>query len=227
MAGLDARWLRDLAKLPPHERKHRASTLLAPVLRRPMIAAYLRSPVQLVALGINFEQRDRLLHTEDTDMISFFIEHAGRVAATHIETNWFAWLFIAGHYNHERPDAVPPYLRKDRYERSFKAPTRVRFHNANLFDILARAEKQTWSHYTLCDAPDWLNPHLQRRLLDEIHRTSRDGGIVLVRSVEDQTMVEKLQDHKRFQLIKDRSAIASLEDRSRQYRRVHFYRIVH
>ncbi|MEM1009793.1 MAG: hypothetical protein AAGJ35_12400, partial [Myxococcota bacterium] len=61
----------------------------------------------------------------------------------------------------------------------------------------------------------------------EIYRTSRDGGVVLVRSVEPHTLIEIHNQERRFQLLKEASDVASAEDRSRQYERVHFYRIVH
>lgn len=225
--GVDAAWLRSIMHATPDERMRAVDEWVKPVLHKPHFKAVLNSPLQLVSLGINFQQRDRILQTEGVDIIEFFIEHLKRVAATDVETNWFVWYTVAGEFNHDHPDAVPPYLRKDRWERSFRAPTTVRYHNRNLFEVLGQAGPETWSHYTLCDAPDWLDLESQRRLLDEIFRTSRDGAIVLARSVEGHSMVENVGYEKRFVPMVEESEISTLEDRSRQYRKVAFYRVHH
>ncbi len=227
LTGIDLQWLYQMMGRSVEERMRMVEAKIAPILHNPIISAVLRSPLQLVALGINFKQRDRLLQSEGMNMVNYFVEHVKRVASTQLETNWFAWYVVAGQYNHENPNAVPPYLRPDRYEKSYKSPTKMRYHHGNLFDVLGSGGKNTWSHYTLCDAPDWMPVPVQDKLLKEILRTSRDGGVVLVRSVEDQCIAENTRMQKHFRLMKEESDLASELDRSRQYRRVNFYRVVH
>ncbi len=227
LTGIDLQWLYQMMGRSVEERMRMVEAKIAPILHNPIISAVLRSPLQLVALGINFKQRDRLLQSEGMNMVNYFVEHVKRVASTQLETNWFAWYVVAGQYNHENPNAVPPYLRPDRYEKSYKSPTQMRSHHGNLFDVLGSGGKNTWSHYTLCDAPDWMPVPVQDKLLKEILRTSRDGGVVLVRSVEDQCIAENTRMQKHFRLMKEESDLASELDRSRQYRRVNFYRVVH
>jgi len=225
--GADANWLRQVIKESPEERMRIIDERVRPVLTRPHMKAVLNSPLQLVSLGINFQQRDRIVQTEGMNIVDFFIEHLKRVAATDCETNWFVWYTVAGEFNHDNPDAVPPYLRKDRWERSYRAPTSVRYHNRNLFEVLSKAGPETWSHYTLCDAPDWLDDQAQRNLLDEIFRTSRDGAVVLARSVEGHSMVENVGYTDRFVPMVEASQDGTETDRSRQYRKVAFYRVQH
>jgi S-adenosylmethionine-diacylglycerol 3-amino-3-carboxypropyl transferase len=229
MSGIDASWLSSLLDADVEERSRAIDEAIVPVLKQPVVRMLMHSPLQLLALGINFNQRDRILASEDDEtLIDFFVSHLKRLATTDLATNWFAWHAVTGHFNHDRPDAVPPYLRQDRHAQSSEeSPTTVRFHHGNIFDRLAAADRGTWSHYTLCDAPDWMPPHIQARLLDEIHRTSREGAIVLARSVEPDSFVEHIDGGRRFQLIEDASAKATEEDRSRMYRRVDFYRVVH
>lgn len=228
MTGLNAEWLRRMTDKSVEERCREVDEVIAPVLRSPALSAVLRSPLQLVALGVNFAQRDRLLRAEqEEDLVSYFIEHIKRVASTDLETNWFAWFVAAGSFNHDNPDAVPPYLRQDRYETSYKAPTQVRYTNGNIFDKLSEAGKNTWTHYTLCDAPDWMPLPVQKHLLNEILRTSKDGATFLVRSVETDCIAEVNGMDKHFQLRKEDSDIATQLDRSRQYQSVRFYRVVH
>lgn len=225
--GVDASWLRSIMHAEPEERMQAVEDWVKPVLYKPHVKAILNSPLQLVSLGINFQQRDRILATEGMNIIDFFIEHLKRVAATDVETNWFVWYTVAGEFNHDNPNAVPPYLRKDRWERSYRSPTTMRFHNRNLFEVLGQAGPDTWSHYTLCDAPDWLDNATQVRLLEEILRTSRDGAIVLARSVEGRGLVDGSGLEDRFRLLSDASDAATRDDRSRQYRRIAFYRVEH
>ena len=198
-----------------------------PYFDKHWVKALINSPVQLFALGINFSQRDRLLETEETDLAGFFQEYLRRLAATDLENNWFAWYACAGHYNHDRSDAVPPYLRPDHHERSYGSPTSVRYHNDNIFNVLATADANTWTHFTLCDAVDWMPESAQRRLFDEILRTSQEGGRVLYRSVQDDSLAERLDIQHHFRLDEEAARRASAEDRTRQYRRVNFYTVHH
>lgn len=227
LAGIDAAWLRQRCAEPVEVRLQAIDRTIAPVLRQPVINAALHSPLQLVALGINFTQRDRLLAAEGSGLAAYLQEHLRRVAATDLARNWFAWTAIAGHYNHDLPDAVPPYLRRAQHARSLTAPTRVQFHRRNIFDVLAAAGPRTWSHYTLCDAPDWMSPPAQQRLLSEILRTSRDGGVVAYRSVGHDSLVARHGLCGRLRPLTASSDAAALQDRSRQYQRVNYYRIVH
>jgi S-adenosylmethionine-diacylglycerol 3-amino-3-carboxypropyl transferase len=227
MSGVDANWLRALMHQPVEARLRAVEEWIAPTLRRPAIKALMESPLQLLSLGINFNQRDRLLDTEGTDLINYFVTHMKRVAETELETNWFAWFVLAGQYNHDHPDAVPPYLRRDRWENSQKAPTRLNFHNRNIFDVLGEGQRNQWSHFTFCDAPDWMPEPVQQKLLDEVLRTGRDGGIMLYRTVEDDCIVDRLGMHRHLRRLEPESEEASRLDRSRQYRHVHFYQIQH
>lgn len=226
-AGIDAAWLRQRCAESVEQRLRAIDETIAPVLRRPVVMTLLRSPLQLVALGINFTQRDRLLDAERSGLGEHLVEHLRRVAATDLARNWFAWTALAGHYNHELPDAVPPYLRRDRHARSFSSPTRVNYHRRDIFAVLADAPRATWSHFTLCDAPDWMPPDAQRRLLAEIVRTGRDGGVVAYRSVGHDSLVARHGFGARLQPLEASSAAAARLDRSRQYQRVNYYRIVH
>lgn len=226
--GSNGAWLASMAALPPSERARVVDEWIRPVLQRPWFRAVLSSPVQLVSLGINFTQRDRILAAEgEQDIVECWLQHLHRVAATDLATNWFAWWVLAGHYNHEREDAVPPWLRRDRHERAVGAPTVVRHHHRNLFDVMSDRGRNTWTHYTLCDMPDWLDDFGQRRLLDEVLRTSRDGAIVLYRTVGDDCIVDRQGAGRYFRRLDDISERATAEERSRQYRHVHFYRVEH
>ncbi len=226
LSGVDSQWLVSMSRHEIAERVARVDAELGPAFNLPIVRAFSDSPLQLVFLGINYTQRDRILAAEgQADMLSVVLEHIRRLCHTDLETNWIVWLIVTGRYNHARQDAVPPYLRRDRHARSVGAPTDVRYHNRNLFEVLQDAGRRTWSHYTLCDMPDWLSPEQQRHLLSEIARTSRDGALVLYRTVEDDCIVDRAGMNATFRRLDARSARATAHDRSRQYRHVHLYRV--
>jgi len=227
LTGMDAEWLRHRIPESVEERHRILEESVFPVFERPWVKMLLNSPVQLMALGVNFSQRDRLLETEGTDLVGYFCEYIKRLAETDLERNWFAWYAAAGYYNHELPEAVPPYLRPDHHEVSKRAPTAVRYRRKNIFKVLDRAQQNTWTHYTLCDAVDWMPEKAQRKLFDEILRTSRDGARMLYRSVEDHSLIERHGLERHFQLDAEASRLASEQDRTRQYRRVNFYTVCH
>jgi S-adenosylmethionine-diacylglycerol 3-amino-3-carboxypropyl transferase len=227
LTGINGRFLLELDGLEENERANKIEQWIGPIVRRADVNFILNSPLNLMSLGINFTQRDRICATEGQSMAEFLLAHLKRVAATNLRTNWFAWYAVAGHFNHEEEQALPPYLRKNNFVRARSATTAVSYQNKNLFDVLASRPSNTWSHYTLCDMPDWLPREAQKQLLKEIFRTSRDGAIVLYRTVEDDCLMERHQVLKRFRPLRSISEEASAQDRSRQYRHVHFYQVTH
>ncbi len=226
LTGVDATWLRTLIKLPVRTRQSTIVERFEPVLRSPWVAALLRSPLHLVAIGVNHAQRDRMLRAEQLkDVVDYLLMHLARVAETDLERNWFAWQAVAGDFNHDCTDAVPPFLRRDHHDASFGAKTKVRFHHRNIIDVLRAAGPRAWTHYTLCDAPDWMPHEVQNTLMREILRTSADGAIFLHRSVEGSMLPECHGIGRHFRLMTHATDVATRLDRTRQFRRVAFYRI--
>jgi S-adenosylmethionine-diacylglycerol 3-amino-3-carboxypropyl transferase len=168
-----------------------------------------------------------MLSAERTDFTGFLLKHLRKVAGTDLARNWFAWFSFTGRFDTEDQEALPPYLRRDRHERSRSAPTTVRYHHRNIFDVLEAATPKTWSHFALCDAPDWMPEPIQRKLLLAILRTSRDGGVLQYRSVEPTSIVQRLGLERHFQRMQIASRQATELDRTCQYRSVNLYRIVH
>ncbi len=222
MIGLE--WARALTAMTPEQRLAALHEAIAP-LDRKWFRSVLDTPVSLMALGINYTQRDRLVVAEGAPTLpDLFVSHLTRVMHTDLATNWFFWWAAAGQFDHDNPEAVPPYLRRDRFERSRAAPTAVRYRHGNVFDVLAEARRDTWSHFTMCDAVDWMTPDAQRHLFREIRRTGRPGALVLLRSVEADDPVASSRAS--GWLVKlPISEDATLADRSRQYRQVNLYRL--
>ncbi|HEY4013546.1 MAG TPA: DUF3419 family protein [Polyangiaceae bacterium] len=228
LAGVDVRWLRRLIAEPVAVRRRIIVDRFAPILRSPPVAALLKSPLHLVAIGVNHAQLDRMLRAEQLDnIVDYILMHLARVAETDLERNWFAWLAVAGEFNHDKPDAIPPFLRREHHAKSLGADTAVRFHHRNILEVLGEAGPRAWTHYTLCDAVDWMPLDVQRTLLREIVRTSDDGAIVLHRSVEEGGLPERHGLARHFQPMIEATEAATRLDRTRQFRHVGFYRVQH
>lgn len=223
--GVGSEWMRDFVTKPTAQRVASIRSLLEPALRRPLVGGLLNSPLQQLALGVNYSQKSRMLDAEAGDLVDYFVRHCERVAATDCKTNWFAWYAMAGHYNHDEPDAVPPYLRRTQHELSRQTDTVTEFHHKSIFDVLAAGEANSWTHYSLCDAVDWMPKPVQQNLLSEIVRTARPGARVLMRSVAERNIVDEAGFSQRLTHLVEESRLATDEERSRQYKRVDFYQV--
>lgn len=226
VAGLDASWLRAAIPMDRQARTRHLEKKLLPLLRTPWARAWLSSPAQLLALGINFSQRDRILAAEGApDMAAFITRYLTRLVDTDLRTNWFVWYAVAGFFDPEVEDCAPPYLRRERHQRALGAPTDLRLHRRSVIDYLRTRSPRSFTHFTLLDVPDWLNAEEQSHLFSEVLRTAADGALVLTRSVEERCPVERLGLSRRLVLDPKKTAVATERDRTRQYRAVRFYRV--
>ena len=226
LAGVDEGWLRRLATLSVDERKRVVRETFRPVLTSPWLKWVLESPIHLVSIGVNYAQCERMLRIEGMpDIVAFLLMHLERVADTDLARNWFVWYAVAGRYNHDDQEAIPPFLRQDRHERSSRSETTVSYHNRYIHDILDEAKPNTWSHFTLCDAPDWMADADQKRLFEAILRTGKPGGVMQYRTVERDSLVERHGMTDRLQPMEEETRLATALDRTRQFRGVRYYRI--
>ena len=222
----DEGWLRRLTALGLEERRQLIRDTFRPVLTSPWMKWLLESPLHLLSLGVNYAQCERMLRIEEMpDIVAFLLMHLERVADTDIARNWFAWYAIVGRYNHDDQEAIPPFLRKDRHERSSRSSTSVAYHNRNIFEVLGEARPETWSHFTLCDAPDWMSDETQKRLFEAVIRAGRPGGVVQYRTVERDSLIERHGMTDRLQPMVEETELATALDRTRQFRGVRYYRI--
>ncbi|HEX5199720.1 DUF3419 family protein [Paractinoplanes rhizophilus] len=224
--GVDADFLRALHRLPPADRLAHLAPILASTRRAWPMRALVNTPLFLLGIGVNFEQRQRNLRANRAaTMMDVVTAHFERLAQTDLETNWFVWVGLTGEFNHDHPAAVPPYLRAENHRRALAAPTRVGFHRESLQRMLAAATPGQWSHFSLCDVLDWLPAGAQRQLLHRIARVGGPGALVLTRSVESACVVDRLGLSELYERVEPVSTEASEQERTRLYGRVNVYRV--
>jgi len=225
--GVDADFLRALQRLPPTDRPARLSPILTSIKRSWPMRTLVNTPLFLLGIGVNFEQRQRNLRANRAaTMMDVVTAHFERLAQTDLETNWFIWLGLTGEFNHDHPAAVPPYLRAESHRRSLVAPTAVDFHRESLQRMLAGATPGQWSHFSLCDVLDWLSADAQRQLLQRIARVGGPGAVVLTRSVEEECVVDRVGLTQLYERVEPASSQASAQERTRLYGRVNLYRVI-
>ncbi len=219
--------LRSLNDKPKEERAVEMRALLSQTMKRPLLGALIRSPLSILAAGINYTQRERNLRAVgSTDVVDGVIDYATRVVQTDIERNWIGWHIATGSFNHDEPECLPLYLRPAFHERALGSRTEVRYWHDTILRRLADAAEETWSHFCLSDVPDWIDDESRVALFREIYRAAKPGARVIARTVEDSTIVDGLGCADRFRLVEPHSSLASAEERSRLYRRVNCYEIV-
>jgi len=227
LSNCSADWLRRALPMTLEERHRYIDETIGRALNRPFVKAFLKTPIHDVGIGVNKNQRERMLAaTNQENLVSFYINHAKRVAETDLERNWICWYSVAGHFNHDHPEGHPPYLRREQHRESLGGNVQMRYHNDNLINVMRRAGANTWSHYILSDASDWMPEHVQRDMLEEIVRTARPGAVVLRRTVENDCVIERNGLTKRFERLPEPSDYATRMDRSRQFQRIDLYRLV-
>lgn len=224
--GIDRAWLAHVATLPTEQRIERALAAYGKAFRDPVVSAIIESPLPLLAQGINFRQRDLNLRSNTASCMAQVLSRlVENMARTDVASNWIVWHCQVGEFNHEHPECRPPYLRAKNHERSYGAPTEARFHRTDIFRVLGEAPSRSWSHYNLSDALDWMPEAVQRRVLEEVVRTSRPGATLIIRSVEDRCVVERLGLARRLARLREASEAATVRERSCLYRRTDLYEV--
>lgn len=224
---LTPEYLRELNAKPADERSSEVFELLSRSMQGPVLGALIRSPLSILAAGINYTQRERNLRAVGSDdVVDGVVEFASRVARTDLEENWIAWHIVTGSFNHESPGALPLYLRREFHDRTLHAATEVCYSHAILFDRLRDGGENRWSHFCLSDVVDWINEEGRVALFDAVHRAAIPGARVVCRTVEESTIVDELGFGDRFRLVEPFSTNASLAERSCLYRRVNCFEVV-
>ncbi|MNS52031.1 hypothetical protein D3C72_847330 [compost metagenome] len=227
ICGADDRWMRTRMLDRPVEARVEEITRLFKALMAPWpVRLAARSPLVLLAQGINYRQRERnLLSYGTTELPDVALAIWQRLARTDVATNWILWNAFTGGFDHANPDCRPPYLRTDRHARALSSPTQTAFHLGNFIDVLKRAEPGTWSHYNFSDALDWLPEATQRSVLLEVVRTARPGAMLINRTVDRECLVAQLGLEEHFDRLEDASAEATASECSGLYQRTDLYRV--
>ena len=155
---------------------------IAPIFEHKMIRALCRLPVSFYSLGIPPAQFDALRRDSDGDIVALFRDRLRRLACDFpIDENYFAWQAFGRGYDRERR-AVPPYLRRENFERLRASATQVDTRLVSMTEFLKGEPADSCDAYVLLDAQDWMGAAELNALWRQIGRTAKPGARVIFRT---------------------------------------------
>lgn len=197
----------------------------APIFDRKFVRWLTDQPASLFGLGIPPAQFDAL--AGDQRMADVLKERLQKLACGFdLEDNYFAWQAFGRGYGKQSNAPLPPYLQQHNYEQIKERAGRIDIRHANLVEMLTQSEAESFDHYVLLDAQDWMDDAQLNHLWAEITRTARPGARVLFRTAAEPSLLPGRVSDALLDLW-DYRADQSLDltrcDRSAIYGGVHLY----
>lgn len=219
-------WLEYVTDLPEEKRVESIRDAVDRQISHPSIKWFIHSPLMLLCMGINFQQKEKIEETATTSFYDYGLIYVQKLARTDFARNWFIWTSFLREFNHQDSLAIPPYLRPEFYRKSLLSHSQIEFHHQTIEMVLSDRPDNYWTYVNLSDILDWMNDRRKNDLMELLYQKVTAGAIVLIRSVEEIKFIEKFHLQDRFRLLPDISNRASSEDRSCLYKRVNFYKII-
>lgn len=200
---------------------------LAPVFDSRLVRWLCRMPVSLYGLGIPPAQYAYLSASAGGDVAGLLRQRLERLACDFpLEDNYFAWQAFGRSYDRGRRVAVPPYLRRDAYERVRANAGRVEVLHRSMTDHLAGEPDASLDGYVLLDAQDWMTDAQKQALWAQITRTARPGARVIFRTAGEESAVAGVLPEETaaaWTYEAERSVAFAGRDRSSIYGGFHLY----
>jgi S-adenosylmethionine-diacylglycerol 3-amino-3-carboxypropyl transferase len=197
----------------------------APIFDRKFVRWLTDQPASLFGLGIPPAQFDAL--AGDKRMDDVLKERLQKLACGFdLDDNYFAWQAFGRGYGKQSNAPLPPYLQQSNYDQIKERAGRIDIRHANLVEMLAQSEAESFDRYVLLDAQDWMDDAQLNHLWSEITRTARPGARVLFRTAAEPSLLPGRVSEALLDLW-DYRAEESLDftrrDRSAIYGGVHLY----
>lgn len=207
------------------ERQRIFDKRFAPIFDRKFVRWLTDQPASLFGLGIPPAQFDAL--AGDKRMADVLKERLQKLACGFdLDDNYFAWQAFGRGYGKQSNAPLPPYLQQSNYEQIKERAGRIDIRHANLVEMLAQSEAESFDRYVLLDAQDWMDDTQLNHLWSEITRTARPGARVLFRTAAEPSLLPGRVSDALVDLW-DYRAEQSLDltrrDRSAIYGGVHLY----
>jgi S-adenosylmethionine-diacylglycerol 3-amino-3-carboxypropyl transferase len=210
------------------EQRETYERVVAPLLNGTGFRVLARTALPLFFLGIPPAQRDELITASDGDLEALLRDRLEQLACGFPPAdNYFAWQVFARHYDVERAEAVPPYLRRDVYEAIRPRTGRIEIHHASIAEFLERQPAASINRFVLLDAQDWMTSAALTALWRQINRTAdpADARVICrtagVESVVPKKLTAPLLNG--WEYRRDESAALHARDRASIYGGFHLY----
>jgi S-adenosylmethionine-diacylglycerol 3-amino-3-carboxypropyl transferase len=200
---------------------------IAPAFAHPLLRWITSNRASLFGLGIPPVQYDALSHGGARPMSEVLKERAQRLATGFdLKDNYFAWQAFGRRYAPQGQGPCPPYLDKANFLAVKTRASRVTVVHDNMVRFLAKEPAESFDHYVLLDAQDWMDDATLNALWREITRTARPGARVIFRTAGEPSILPgRVSDAllERWTYDAARSAEIHEKDRSAIYGGFHLY----
>ena len=200
---------------------------LAPLFDRPFLRWMTARKASLFGLGIPPAQYDSLISSGNGAMADVLSARLEKLACHFpLKDNYFAWQAFARRYPQPGEAALPAYLEPKDHATIRRNAGRIRVHNANFTELLARKEAASVDRFILLDAQDWMTDSQLNALWTEITRTAAAGARVIFRTAAEPSLLpgrvaQTLLDQWTYEESRSRELAA--RDRSAIYGGFHLY----
>jgi S-adenosylmethionine-diacylglycerol 3-amino-3-carboxypropyl transferase len=170
------------------EQQHIFENRFAPLFDRKFVRWLTDQPASLFGLGIPPAQFDAL--AGDQQMADVLKERLRKLACGFdLKDNYFAWQAFGRGYGKGEDMPLPPYLQEANYAAVKARANRIDIRHANLVEMLAKSEVESFDRYILLDAQDWMDDAQLTQAWFEITRTARPGARVLFRTAAEPSLL--------------------------------------
>ena len=200
-------------------------TAFAPLFDKRFIRWATTQPISLYGLGIPPAQHAAL--AGGNGMAGVLRERLEKLTCDFsFDDNYFAWQAFGRSYAGNNTGPVPPYLKRNNFDKMRSRAHRVEALNRSFTEYLSERPAQSLDRYVLLDAQDWMTTDKMNALWREITRTAKPGARVIFRTAAaDSPLPEMVESetlsHWRYE--DEASKGYTARDRSAIYGGFHLY----
>lgn len=200
----------------------------APVFKTRLVRWVADRPMVYYMLGIPPQQFDELAGSAQDGKTAAMLQGRIEKMACHfpINDNYFAWQAFSRHYDTEKRQAVPSYLKGDVFATLRDRTDRIDVNHVIMTDFLAAKPVNSFDRFVLLDAQDWMNETQITDLWKEITRVGGDRARVIFRTAGEVSPLERklpAEILSQWQYLPEESAEGHRNDRSSIYGGFHIY----
>ena len=149
-------------------------------------------PASLYGLGIPPAQHAALAggNGKATGMANVLRERLEKLTCDFsFQENYFAWQAFGRSYAGDEAGPLPPYLKRDNFDKVRSRAHRVEVLNRSFTEYLSDRPAQSLDRYVLLDAQDWMTTEKMNALWREITRTAKPGARVIFRTAAEPSLL--------------------------------------
>ncbi len=199
---------------------------IAPFFDNRLVKFLGKLPVSVFSLGIPPQQYKAM--KADGNLIAQYRERVRRLACElPVADNYFAWQAFSHAYDHEKRQAIPPYLKAENHALIRSQIGKVDTHLGSMIDFLEQQPANSYDRFVFLDAQDWMTDEVLTQLWTQVARVGKPGTRIIFRTAAATSPLETaLPVELRAQFIYEAGQSADLfkQDRSAIYGGFHLYR---